>query len=165
MTSPRCGVADISRSSHRSKRYVIGSGGWQKRRITYFIANWSPKVGEEKVAAGMRSAFDLWSKYSNLRFVRVYDPDADIIVAFGSGYHGDRFPFDGPGSVLAHAFYPYEMSTYGGDIHFDNDENWRENASQLSEGRNENQILHIISLILHAFRGRFSVGCHSRTGP
>lgn len=88
----------------------------------------------------MRNAFDLWSKYSNLRFVRAYDPDADIIVAFGSGYHGDRFPFDGPGSVLAHAFYPYEMSTYGGDIHFDNDENWRENASQLAEGENQNRI-------------------------
>lgn len=91
-------------------------------------------MGEEKVASGMRYAFDLWSKYSSLRFVRAYDPDADIIIAFGAGHHGDRFPFDGPGNVLAHAFYPYEMSDFGGDIHFDNDENWRENAEQLSEG-------------------------------
>lgn len=82
----------------------------------------------------MDQAFKIWSKYSNLRFERVYQPDADIIVAFGSGYHGDAFPFDGPGSVLAHAFYPYEMTSYGGDIHFDNDENWKENASHLNEG-------------------------------
>lgn len=82
----------------------------------------------------MQEAFNLWSKYSNLKFVRVYDPDADIIVAFGSGFHGDRYPFDGPGNILAHAFYPYEMSSFGGDIHFDNDENWRENASHLAEG-------------------------------
>lgn len=82
----------------------------------------------------MDQAFKIWSKYSHLRFERVYQPDADIIVAFGSGYHGDAFPFDGPGSVLAHAFYPYEMTSFGGDIHFDNDENWKENASHLNEG-------------------------------
>lgn len=82
----------------------------------------------------MQKAFQLWSRYSNLKFIRVYEQDADIIVAFGTGYHGDRFPFDGPGKVLAHAFYPYEMNSYGGDIHFDNDENWKENASNLDEG-------------------------------
>lgn len=36
--------------------------------------------------------------------------------------------------MLAHAFYPLEMMSFGGDIHFDNDENWKENASQLAEG-------------------------------
>lgn len=114
----------------------------------FSIANWSPKVGEDKVATGMQQAFNIWSKYSSLRFVRVYDPDADIIVAFGSGYHGDQYPFDGPGNVLAHAFYPYEPSSFGGDIHFDDDENWKENAAQLQEGNP--------SLIwLRCFRQRF----------
>lgn len=98
------------------------------------ISNWSPKVGEEKVAIGMEQAFELWSRYSGLRFKRVFNPDADIIVAFGSGYHGDYFPFDGPGSILAHAFYPYELTHLGGDIHFDDDENWKENATHLNEG-------------------------------
>lgn len=106
------------------------------------ISNWSPKVGEQKVTDGMEEAFEIWSRYSGLKFRRVFQPDADIIVAFGSGYHGDYFPFDGPGNVLAHAFYPYELTHFGGDIHFDDDENWKENATQLSEGRLQN-LFHI----------------------
>ena len=35
-----------------------------------------------------------------------------------------RYPFDGTGNTLAHAYYPYEFGSYGGDIHFDNDEKW-----------------------------------------
>uniref|UniRef100_A0A182XH07 Peptidase metallopeptidase domain-containing protein n=1 Tax=Anopheles quadriannulatus TaxID=34691 RepID=A0A182XH07_ANOQN len=136
MSAPRCGVVDVMQhdQSLRHRRYVIGSESWRKRRITYFIANWSSKVGEDAVAKFMAKAFGEWSKYSKLRFVRVYDPSADIIVGFGSGHHGDNYPFDGPGNVLAHAFYPYEMNAYGGDVHFDEDENWKENSTHLSEG-------------------------------
>ncbi|EAT45766.1 AAEL002982-PA, partial [Aedes aegypti] len=136
MSSPRCGVVDQMphEQSMRHRRYVIGSESWRKRKITYFIANWSSKVGEDSVAKFMQRAFNEWAKYSNLKFVRVYDPSADIIVGFGSGHHGDNYPFDGPGNILAHAFYPYEMQSYGGDIHFDEDENWKENSTHLSDG-------------------------------
>ncbi|XP_053692504.1 matrix metalloproteinase-2-like [Sabethes cyaneus] len=137
MSSPRCGVKDYTEHhdhSTRQRRFVIGSESWRKRKITYFIANWSSKVGEDSVAKFMQKAFDEWAKYSNLRFVRVYDPSADIIVGFGSGHHGDNYPFDGPGNILAHAFYPYEMNAYGGDIHFDEDENWKENSTHLTDG-------------------------------
>lgn len=82
----------------------------------------------------LEKAFHAWAQYSRLKFKRVYDSSADIIIAFGSYYHGDRHPFDGPGNILAHAYYPYEENAFGGDIHFDNDENWKENATTMNEG-------------------------------
>ena len=42
--------------------------------------------------------------------------NSDIIIAFGRYNHGDMFPFDGPGFVLAHAYYPYELGSYGGVV-------------------------------------------------
>lgn len=44
------------------------------------------------------------------------------------------FAFDGPGNILAHAYYPYEMGSWGGDVHFDEDENWQENSTDLATG-------------------------------
>ncbi|GBP16102.1 Matrix metalloproteinase-14 [Eumeta japonica] len=44
------------------------------------------------------------------------------------------FSIDGPGNILAHAFYPYEMGSWGGDVHFDEAENWQENATDLTKG-------------------------------
>nr|CAD7410056.1 unnamed protein product [Timema cristinae] len=102
------------------------------RRIS--VANWSPKLGEEAVVDEIQRAFDSWSGYSRLTFRHVRDNTADIIIAFGRSDHRDGYPFDGPGGILAHAFYPYEMGSFGGDIHFDDDEEWKINPGELEDG-------------------------------
>ncbi|GAB0098424.1 matrix metalloproteinase-2-like [Sergentomyia squamirostris] len=133
MTLPRCGVRDRKSedAGERRKRFVVAGRGWQKRQISYFIANWPENLSEQEVMDDMKRAFELWGQHGNLKFIQVFNPLADIIVNFGTYFHGDWYPFDGPGYILAHAFYPYEMGSYGGDIHFDSDENWtrRENTT------------------------------------
>jgi hypothetical protein len=49
-----------------------------------------------------------------------------VDLLFAAGAHGDPYPFDGPGGVLAHTFYPAPLNSepLAGDMHFDGAENW-----------------------------------------
>ena len=79
------------------------------------LANWTPKLHNSTfVKMELKRAFKLWSDYSRLEFLESDNYyNSDIIIAFGRYNHGDMFPFDGPGFVLAHAYYPYELGSYG----------------------------------------------------
>lgn len=79
--------------SHRSDLIPISFLHFKVFYLVLFcsIANWPAKLGETEVTMDMRSAFELWGQYANLNFIQVFDPSADIVVAFGSYYHGDRY--------------------------------------------------------------------------
>ncbi|XP_075969111.1 matrix metalloproteinase-25-like [Anticarsia gemmatalis] len=121
----RCGVKDIeTQSSARSRRYVIQQG-WNKKTISYRVVNGSNTLAKSRVEYLMAKGLALWAPYGGLRFHKVDEGRGDIRVSFVSGAHGDGFPFDGPGRVVAHAFPPSH-----GAMHFDEDEIWGDNPDE-----------------------------------
>ena len=75
-------------------------------------------------SAKLLASLQLWSAVSPLTISETpVSSDADIRLLYSTTQHGDNFPFDGGGGVLAHAFYPHS-GALAGDVHFDDDERW-----------------------------------------
>uniref|UniRef100_A0AC34FEU9 Peptidase metallopeptidase domain-containing protein n=1 Tax=Panagrolaimus sp. ES5 TaxID=591445 RepID=A0AC34FEU9_9BILA len=117
MAQPRCGVTDVAAiTSGRESAFK-----WKKQHLTYSIESFSSDLPQDDIKKAMRRAFDTWSAVVPLDFTEVSsrDESADIKVQFASSSHGDPWPFDGKGGVLAHATMPTS-----GLLHFDEDERW-----------------------------------------
>ncbi|KAL7981480.1 hypothetical protein Chor_002376 [Crotalus horridus] len=68
-------------------------------------------------------ALKVWSEAIPLTFHEVGGHNADISVEFLHLDHHDNYPFDGPGGMVAHAFFPGDPLR-AGTVHFDGDEEW-----------------------------------------
>lgn len=79
----------------------------------------------------MHYALKVWSDITPLNFHEVAGSRADIQIDFSTADHNDRYPFDGPGGAVAHAFLPGDHHT-AGDTHFDDDESWTFRSSGAS---------------------------------
>ncbi|XP_013774418.1 matrix metalloproteinase-2-like [Limulus polyphemus] len=133
MKRRRCGMPDLIGSSERIKRYAIQGQKWSKNLLTWSINDWPEGANTSMIREQLAKAFHIWSEVSKLEFQEVQATDADIGISFFRGYHGDGYPFDGKGLVLAHAFFPGDG--LGGDTHFDGEELWiRGQPSSDSEG-------------------------------
>ncbi|XP_043281634.1 matrix metalloproteinase-2 [Venturia canescens] len=126
MSSRRCGLADypdrrFARTRHR--RYTIHGQKWPYRNLTWSLRTEQPGGLETGgVRRELSKALNLWASNSKLTFQEINSDQADILVYFYRGYHGDGYPFDGRGQILAHAFFPGRDR--GGDAHFDEEEIW-----------------------------------------
>ncbi|XP_051923912.1 stromelysin-3, partial [Hippocampus zosterae] len=126
----RCGVPDFANSQrkrllppgHRRRRFVLYGGRLDKNDLTYRIVRFPWQMGEEKVRRVFREALKIWSDVTPLTFTEIHAGKADIRIDFTRYWHGDSLPFDGPGGILAHAFFP--KTHRQGDVHFDYDEAW-----------------------------------------
>ncbi|XP_027047201.1 matrilysin-like [Pocillopora damicornis] len=130
MKKPRCGMPDDVAARSRVRRYKTGSK-WRKTHLTYFIQHGRdlPHSQQDRI---FQRALQYWADVSGLSFSRSSSSNADLKISFGSrshgGVYGERrcnFPFDGPGKVLAHAFFPSD-----GRAHFDEDETYTDGQSR-----------------------------------
>nr|XP_056714680.1 matrix metalloproteinase-20 [Euleptes europaea] len=114
---PRCGVPDVA-----NYRLFPGEPKWKKSTLTYRVSKYTSSLSNSEVDKAVEMGLRAWSNSAPLNFVKAKTGEADIMISFQSGDHGDSYPFDGPRGTLAHAFAPGEG--LGGDTHFDNAEKW-----------------------------------------
>ncbi|XP_072050834.1 stromelysin-1-like [Amphiura filiformis] len=133
MNLPRCGMPDNMGFSHKARRRRYSAMTmWNKNDLTWRINSNTPDLNNALTKDIMQGALEIWSDVSGLTFEETTDAGADIIIDFFTGEHGDGNPFDGPGSVLAHAYFPIPQITgpsIAGDAHFDDQETFTDQTS------------------------------------
>ncbi len=131
MEMPRCGVADLSAGAEPAPgvaSFVASGGQWTSNNLTYKFVNGTADLAGDAEQDFVRQAFQVWADVTPLTFTEVVGQgDADFLVSWVTGDHGDGSSFDGPGHVLAHAFFPPPINPHpgiAGDVHFDDAETW-----------------------------------------
>lgn len=118
MNTERCGVSD-------NLNYAVSAQKWFNKTVTWNVY----RIKDNKIIILLDKAFNVWSQYADITFVRSYN-NPNILITIGKHRHFYSkipsfcpTPFDGPGNVLAHATMPTYQQTPT-EIHFDADEPW-----------------------------------------
>jgi hypothetical protein len=153
MATPRCGFPDVPRGGRLVTRDVRGEtvsnfvqqgSRWTNTNLTYGFDNFTPDLTEAQTRGALQAAFRLWSEATGLTFTEATGPD--ILIRFVTGAHGDGSDFDGPGGILAHAYYPPPGGgSLAGDAHFDDAESWTVNIPVPAGG------IDLVSVAAHEF--------------
>lgn len=96
--------------------------------VSYVFSRMTTQLGSAAAQAEIVRAMAEWSKVAAI----AWQPGANsfgtatVNVLFAAYAHGDGYPFDGPGGVVAHTFYPAPPNPepIAGDMHFDDSESW-----------------------------------------
>ncbi len=119
--------------------YVTSGSGWPKDQtsgqvtLSYVFGALTPKLDSSQATQEILRALNSWTAFAPIKFVAGQagtDPRT-VYIRFLTGDHGDGFPFDGPGGILAHTFYPAPPNpeSIAGDMHFDAAEDWHIGAN------------------------------------
>jgi hypothetical protein len=112
-----------------------GWGGSKHNAITlhYVFSSVTEKLPAAATQAEIERAMAEWSKVVQVTWLGGSNAtgSATVNIVFASGAHGDGYPFDGPGGVLAHTFYPAPPNPepIAGDMHLDDSESWHAGAN------------------------------------
>jgi hypothetical protein len=103
---------------------------WGKNDLTYVFLNGTNTLPNQDEHELVRQAFVLWGEHVPLTFTEVNNPnDADFLISWEVGNHGDSDPFDGIGGTLAHATFPNPFADRQVEVHFDDEEPWTNSTS------------------------------------
>lgn len=96
--------------------------------LTYVFSHVTTQLDTATAESEIRRAMAEWSKVAAVTWQSGTNPvgSATVNILFASYAHGDGYPFDGPGGILAHTFYPAPPNPepLAGDMHFDDSESW-----------------------------------------
>ncbi|XP_014681277.1 PREDICTED: neutrophil collagenase-like [Priapulus caudatus] len=102
---------------------------WFKCDLTWNLLNGYFGLSSVRVRDMMRMQLDKWQTAINgnnggrqplIGFTELRNGSrTDIEFSFERRNHGDNNPFDGPGNVLAHSFFPYTSGSLQGKLHID----------------------------------------------
>ena len=132
----RCGVSDREliaakaddtfEETEEIESYVLRGCSYAKLSITHLFLNGTPDIAGDTERDAIRSAFETWrSSLCGMSFSELTSGSTDLESGWFAGDHGDGSSFDGPGNIIAHAFYPPPCGgIYAGGLHFDEDELW-----------------------------------------
>ena len=131
--APRCGASDreliVAKSDgpfEDSGAYVLRGCSYSKLSITHSFVNGTLDIAGDEEREAIRRAFETWrGALCGVIFPEQSSGATDLRTGWFVGDHGDGSSFDGPGNVIAHAFYPPPCGgTHAGSMHFDDAEPW-----------------------------------------
>jgi subtilisin-like proprotein convertase family protein len=120
-------------------KFVAHDDGWDgpgegSTSLTYHFVNGTADIISDLEKGEVRRALDIWGQHAAVNWTEAATPglSQSVDISWVSGNHGDGYPFDGAGGVLAHAFYPAPpiSETIAGDMHFDENELWQVGAGR-----------------------------------
>lgn len=132
---PRCGLPDTELveiydqpqpTDPIAAPYVLVGCSFTKTGFLHRFINGTPDLAADTEREPVRRALATWAgALCGMTFSETADSSSDLATAWYTGNHGDGFSFDGPGNVLAHAFFPPPCGgSFAGQMHFDDAENW-----------------------------------------